>query len=203
MPRRMVEPEFRQEQWESRWAPHIEPINRFVDSLKGPELEQWIPYVAPIYGGINAELLNVLRDPGPKTLDGTGSGFICLENDDPTAENMCNLLSNSAINPSRAMLWNAYPWYINKKPNAGQLRQGVRVLEQLLSFLPKLKVIMLNGIDAQKAWDRALQCGVEVGSNVQVIKTFHTSRLAMNIPSQRADVEAAFQHAAKILIDET
>jgi hypothetical protein len=31
-------------------------------------------------------VLSVLRDPGPKIQDTIGSGFLCLENDDPTAE---------------------------------------------------------------------------------------------------------------------
>src|SRR6266540_143620 len=58
--------------------------------------------VAPIYGGVEAEMLSVLRDPGPMTnaaLD--GSGFSCLENDDPAAELFATLLAAAGIAPSR------------------------------------------------------------------------------------------------------
>jgi hypothetical protein len=64
-----------------------------VDELRS-EGRGWAPYVAPIYGGVNARLLSVLRDPGPMT-DPTarGSGFLCLENDDPAAERFATLLA--------------------------------------------------------------------------------------------------------------
>ena len=45
----------------------------------------WMPYVAPCHGGVDARVLSVLRDPGPKTAEQGGSGFLCIDNDDPTA----------------------------------------------------------------------------------------------------------------------
>jgi hypothetical protein len=81
----MADPVFRNEQWQRRFDTHIEPINLLVDELRISE-RGWLPYVAPMYGGVNARLLSVLRDPGPKTRSEDGSGFLSMENDDPTAE---------------------------------------------------------------------------------------------------------------------
>ena len=65
--------------------PHVAPINALVDDLRQWG-RGWVPYVAPIYGGVNAQMLSVLRDPGPMTDSaGKGSGFLCLENDDAAA----------------------------------------------------------------------------------------------------------------------
>ncbi len=64
MPRSMASKEFQRRQWELRYAEHIEPINRFVDRLRSTGPSQRPPYVAPLYGGVDAELLNVLQDPG-------------------------------------------------------------------------------------------------------------------------------------------
>jgi len=62
----MADPVVRNEQWQRRFDTHIEPINLLVDELRISE-RGWLPYVAPMYGGVNARLLSVLRDPGPKT----------------------------------------------------------------------------------------------------------------------------------------
>ncbi|WP_197683502.1 uracil-DNA glycosylase family protein [Jiangella alkaliphila] len=85
MARRMADEAFRLAQERDRYASHVRPINELVDVLRG-DGRGWMPYVAPCHGGIEAGMLSVLRDPGPKTQDGTGSGFLCIENDDPTAE---------------------------------------------------------------------------------------------------------------------
>src|SRR5215211_5814233 len=86
MVRRMRDPGFRLEQERGRYAPHVRPVNELVDELRCRHGRGWMPYVAPWHGGVLARVLSVLRDPGPKTQDGVGSGFLCIENDDPTAE---------------------------------------------------------------------------------------------------------------------
>lgn len=123
----MKEHAFRQEQIANIYRAHIKPINELVDQLKDSE-NGWMPYVAPLYGGKDARLLSILRDPGPKTQIDGGRGFICLENDDSTAELMCSMFEKHNISPSDAMLWNIYPWYINQKPSVEQIRKGIDVL---------------------------------------------------------------------------
>src|SRR5262245_22189911 len=71
----MAEPAFREAQFTSRYDAHAAPINRLVDSLRSSE-RGWLPYVAPMYGGVHARLLSLLRDPGPKTQADAGSGFL-------------------------------------------------------------------------------------------------------------------------------
>jgi hypothetical protein len=68
--------------------PHIEPFNRLVDEVS-TAIER-LPYVARQYGGVEARLLALFRDPRPKTQRGTGSGR-CIENDDPLADRYSNL----------------------------------------------------------------------------------------------------------------
>jgi len=52
-----------------------------------------VPAIAPWHGGIEARVLSVLRDPGPKTLTVGGSGFLCIENDDPTAHRQAEMFA--------------------------------------------------------------------------------------------------------------
>src|SRR5688572_10358255 len=107
----MTDPWFREEQWQHRFDAHVAPINRLVDTLRDSG-RGWVPYVAPMYGGANARLLSLLRDPGPMTQTEGGSGFICMENDDATAEAISQYFSDARIPATDIVPWNVYPWYI-------------------------------------------------------------------------------------------
>ena len=203
MARRMAEPGFREEQWERRYDPHIVPINTFVDKLNDQKCGK-APYVAPMYGGVNARLLSVLRDPGPMTQE---SGFLCMENNDPTAETICGLFYESCIEARDVVPWNAYPWYINHKPSAAELNAGVEPLKQVMDLLPRLRVVMLHGGDAKDVWRRLLRKYPDVESvrDILVIRTYHTSRqvFRFSTPSvrqaRRENLRESFCRAAKHL----
>src|SRR5689334_16058884 len=115
---------FRHTQWLHRYDDHIRPINDLVDRLRQWG-RGWLPYVAPMYGGINATLLSLLRDPGPKTQVDRGSGFLSMENDDATAETINEYFSHASIGAESIVPWNVYPWYINRPPKAAELDAGV------------------------------------------------------------------------------
>lgn len=86
---------FQRDQMAGIYEPHIEPFNRLVDELRSDD--EWMPYVAPVYGGTKARVLAIFRDPGPKTQVGSGSGMLCVENDDPSAERHFNFLREAGI----------------------------------------------------------------------------------------------------------
>ncbi|MFV8243426.1 hypothetical protein [Mycolicibacterium peregrinum] len=81
--------------------------------------------------------------PGHKTQDGTGLGFLCIENDDPTAQRQLELFELHAISPRSVLPWNAYPWYINRAPNAAERATGAAVLLRL--GLPRNAVFAIAG----------------------------------------------------------
>jgi hypothetical protein len=91
--RRMRDPQFRHQQEDGLRAPHIAPVNALIDELIDPSGRGWVPYVAPVYGGVEARVICLQRDPGPKTHgQHGGSGFLCLEKNDATAERFATLL---------------------------------------------------------------------------------------------------------------
>jgi hypothetical protein len=71
--RRMSDVEFRLRQYQRRYDPHVKPINELVDRLRDPQGRGWVPYIAPVHGGVDSWILSILRDPGPATQDGVGS----------------------------------------------------------------------------------------------------------------------------------
>ncbi len=121
MARRMRDEAFRIEQEKGRYGPRVRAINEMMDALRDRDGHGWMPHVAPWHGGVEARVLSILRDPGPKTQDGVGSGFLCVENDDPTAELQAQI-EGAGIAPRDVTPWNAYPWYINRSPKGPSSR---------------------------------------------------------------------------------
>lgn len=205
-PRRMNLQNYRNEQWQHRFDSHIAPINQLIDKLRNSGHGE-VPYVAPIYGGVNARLLSVLRDPGPMTQGHKGSGFLSMENDDATAETICGYFSNSGIDAKDIVPWNSYPWYINRAPKAAELEQGVDPLYELIMLLPKLKVVMLHGGSAHNGWRRLIKRypGLIEKDRISVIETYHTSRQAFwhidpKVREARKEhLKQSFLNAARIL----
>ena len=206
MPRSMADAAFRQQQLDDVYAPHIAPINRYVDELR-EQGRGWLPSVAPLHGGTRARVLSILRDPGPATQEGTGSGFLCTENDDGSAELMSLLLAGAGLSPFDLLPWNAYPWHINKAPTASQLDAGIPTVLRLLDLAPSIEVVLLQGNDADHGWRRLLRLhpGIERERGLTVVRTFHPSPQALftKDPAERAARvarrEEAFREVASLL----
>lgn len=213
MGRKMRDIKYRDEQFAHRYDEHIKPINQLVDRLRkcrGDEDES-VPYVAPIYGGVNARLLSILRDPGSRTQGKEGSGFLSIENDDATAEHIGKLFAEAGeagIDIKDVIPWNAYPWYINnRKPKASELNDGVEPLKDLIDLLPKLQVVMLHGVSAKDGWKRFMRRypNIVTERGLQVIGTYHPSRQAFWHPDpktredRKTDLRNSLQDAERYL----
>jgi len=177
----MKDPTFRQQQQDSRMDPHIAPINQFIADLQDPEANLWLPEVAPMHAGIDALVVSVLRDPGPKTQEDTGSGFLSVENDDPTAERQLELFEQHGISARQVLPWNAYPWYINRAPNTAELTAGADVLYSLLNLTPDCRVVLLQGTHAVDAWRRLLKQHPTFAQQrgIEAVESIHPGRQAL------------------------
>jgi hypothetical protein len=94
--------------------------------------------------------MTVLRDPGPKTRTGTGSGLLCVENDDQTAATQMELMASAGVEVGDITPWNAYPWYINSAPTPAQLDAGVEPLRRLI-LLMRLFIVERGGLAATRS----------------------------------------------------
>jgi hypothetical protein len=171
------------------YDPHIAPLNRLVDDLIATSGRGWMPHIAPMYGGVHARVLAILRDPGPATQSQTGSGMLCVENDDPSAERYGALLAEAGLPVSELVPWNAYPWYINRKPTVEELDAGADALRRLIVVLPRLRVVLLHGGDAQSGWRRFTRRFPGAARDLIVVPTYHTSPQAFwhRDPAVRAE----------------
>ena len=203
----MANKAFQQEQRDQHMAPHIAPINQYVATLQDPAQGLWLPEVAPMHAGTDARVISVLRDPGPKTQDGTGSGFLCIENDDPTAERQIELFEQHGISTRWVLPWNAYPWYINRSPRAAEREIGAAVLLKLLDLAPRCRAVLLQGNEAADVWRRALKLkpGFERDRGIEAVVSIHPGRQALWTPDpaerQRrlGKQQAAFKRVGEIV----
>jgi hypothetical protein len=200
----MRDESFRRSQEEGLRLAHIAPLNGLVDELRN-EGRGWVPYLAPMYGGVDAEMLTILRDPGPMTdSNERGSGFLCPENDDSTAELYASLLDEAGIAPNRMVAWNAYPWYINRAPKSAELALGVGPLKRLIDRLTRLRVVMLHGGDAHAMWLKFAASYPDMADAPVALRTYHTSRQAFigskDVRAARmAHLRETFATAARLL----
>ena len=153
-PRTLRSEEYKRERMSMLNQPHIAPLTQYVEELR--ELGRGkIPYFDPMDGGVNAKILFVLQNPGPKAV---ASGFISRNNDDPTAHNTFELLQEAGIPREDTLLWNIVPWYDQTKKPEDRLKvtreetqEGAMELQRLISMLKHLKVMVSVGNKSRDA----------------------------------------------------
>lgn len=193
MPRQMRNPAFRADQEERLQEAHIAPITDYIQRLRDISGE-WLPWVAPLHGGVEARVLSVLRDPGPMVHYIGGSGMLCIENDDQTAETMYGLMQQAGMTPRDVTPWNAYPFFINAPPAPSQMRSATPTLLGIADLMPNLGAVMLQGAHAKKAWAYARAASPSLrGRNIKVFETYHPSQMALRTPYPD-EREARIQH---------
>lgn len=160
-----------------------------------------VPWFDPAESGVESRVLVILEAPGPMTnADNSrpGSGFISVDNDDPTAENTWRARAEAGLN-SGVLHWNIVPWYLGtaaRKPNAVELADGAAELLELMRVLPNLDTVLLAGEYAKKGWSRHLARSLR-RPEVRVIETWHPSQRALIQPGKRAAFVAALREAAE------
>lgn len=159
-----------------------------------------IPHFDPAESGVAARALLLLEAPGPKTVpEWGGSGFISVDNDDPTAQNVWTTRNDVGLH-DHALAWNIVPWVLGRasvKPSSAELAQGAVELRGLLNVLPNLRVIVLAGQKAQQAWDAHLD--LIIGDQYRVIRTVHPAGQSFAQRGAKERFVAALRKTAELV----
>ncbi len=174
---------------------NVAPLTDFVEQLRREYADRWIPYFDPTEAGVSAKILLLLEAPGARSALERGSGFVSPDNNDQTASNMWHLLQEAGVDRAvDVVTWNVVPWYLGdgKKIRAAQsedLFEARAATEELLGLLPQLRVAVLLGKPASKAW-------AVLGLDLDSIEAPHPSPLNLNTrPSARAEILKALIEA--------
>ena len=167
--------------------PHIAPLTAFVERIRrtdDPHEPYWAPYFDPKSGGTGAQVLLLLESPGPKV---SQTGFVSADNPDGTAENMSCLLKLAGLSRTKMLLWNIFPWQLSDKSviatSEKDLIEAAPATRELLTLLPKLKVIVLVGKKAKEGWEHV---GLKIDPKITVLYCPHPSPIPFGVNPESA-----------------
>ena len=180
--------------------PHIAPISYLVDTIAETENAPGLPYNDPLFGGVNAEILFILKSPQADANPALfGTRFLSIDNDDEGAENMFYALADNNIDRSRCLAWNICPFpTIKNTPSDEEIGRAAPYTRQLIAMLPNLKVVVLLGGPARQGWSQALLGGRR---DVTVIRGASPSPPGIHRTTNRASFEHAIREAAEAIRD--
>ncbi len=149
--------------------PHVAALNGMVRDINRRRADgHAAPWFDPADGGIDAEVLLLLECPGPRATAHKGSGFVSADNDDQTAANIFTLLHEARLDRQRIVLWNVVPWYLpsvdgkrTKNAKPADIVEAEPWMEELVSLLPRLKLVVPMGAPALSGWMRYLTSSAE------------------------------------------
>ena len=180
---------------------HMKPLMPYTEKVRATG-RGTVPNFDPLDGGIHARSLFLFEKPGPMTDDTrsgrTGSGFISRDNDDPTAKAISTFMNQAAIPRELTILWNIVPWWNGtRRIAAAEHRAGIAALLDLVTLLPKLRVIILVGSRAHRAEQAIAHLGVPIFKSAHPSPIVRASRpqLWASIPDHWAAAMPLFVHS--------
>lgn len=139
----------REERLAAVTAPHVAALNRWVSGQRQAGAE--LPWFDPADGGVRAGLLVLLQSPARSS---PSPRFVSRDNPGPAQQNLGRFLAEAGISRQDSVLWNTVPWVshgLQKRPSAADIRRGCALLEDVLAYLPALRVVVLAGAVAAQA----------------------------------------------------
>lgn len=152
-----------------------------------------VPGFDPENGGEQARYLFLLEAPGPTAVQ---TGYVSLNNPDPTARNFQRQLRVAGIGKEEIAVWNVVPWYLGDErrrkirgANSTDIRAGRKYLKSLVTAMPGLQSIVLVGGAARKA-----HVFLSRVTTARILSCHHPSAQALNAnPGAEEENVAVFQ----------
>lgn len=173
--------------------PHVRPLTEFVQRVRRDRSRNDVPDFDPCDGGIRARALCLFRSPSPMPME---TGFVSRNNPDPTADNVLALFAQAELPREESVLWNVVPWPVEgDNVTRRNIEGALPYLRDLLSLLPRLRVIVLLGNEA-----RSVEPDLARMTSVPCLKMAMPSpRVYNRWPEKRREGEIVFQRVAEIL----
>jgi uracil-DNA glycosylase len=180
---------------------HVAPLTAYVLALRRETKKgNRIPFFDPFDGGIEAQCLFVLENPGAKAY---GTGFISRNNPDQTAENTFKLLRDAGLNRDLTALWNIVPWYSGtgkemKQATTKEIKEGCQHLVNVIIKFRRLQMVVLVGRKAQKAKSILKQ----EFPRLELLEMLHPSNMCLNREKARRDqVKNVLKHVKRRIVN--
>jgi len=185
-------------------APHHAPLHAYVRTLEDALQTQGldVPELDPLGGEVHTRILCLLEVPGPKAAARWGgSGFISIDNDDPTAHNMFTLTQDAGVPREWFLPWNIVPWYVGngeqiRPVQTREITEGRKHLRDLITLLPDLQVVITLGRPAADGWSTL----ATEFPHLVTLTTWHPSGQGLNPhPERRAHIQVTLNLARQLV----
>ncbi|WP_279100775.1 hypothetical protein [Gordonia bronchialis] len=136
-------------------APHVIELNRLVWRIgKRERCEGRLPYLDPTYGGVDAEIIILLKAPQADANPVKGPDrLISLDNDDDPASTLFTLFQTLGLDRSRCVAWNICPFPIKQfDPNDQELVKGREDFKSFIGLLANPRVVLALGAKVRDGW---------------------------------------------------
>jgi uracil-DNA glycosylase len=192
-----------EERLKHKCDPNVKALNDYVVALKkakGPGFD--VPFFDPADGGVNARILLVLETPGRRAAGRqNASELVSIDNDDDTAANMSDFEQKAKLTRDWLVHWNIIPWYVQtgKPIPKAQREEGAQELEKVIRLMPGLRVIVLLGRTAYRAYSRHFK--ERPLSKIEVLNSWHPSPQCINrVHDRREQVVSTLKEARRLAI---
>lgn len=185
--RNLDDPEEVTRRYRERHTAPVAALNRWVESHAGGMRE--IPWFDPRDGGTFARILVLLEAPARQAMR---PRFVSRDNPGPAQRNLKLFLAQACVAREETVIWNTVPWLppVDGPPmqlRAGDIRAGIALLDDVLGFLPELRVVVCAGRTARRA-----EASIRASRpDIQVLSMPHPSPLAV----------CAGPHVARQIVD--
>ncbi|WP_232715211.1 uracil-DNA glycosylase family protein [Gordonia metallireducens] len=133
--------------------PSVVELNRLIWRISRREdKEDRLLYLDPTYGGVDADVVVLLKAPQADPCRGAGR-LISLDNNDSTAETLFDLFKELSIDRTRCVAWNICPFPLREfDPDEGELRKGKEDFRKFLGLLKHPKTVLVLGAAVGRGW---------------------------------------------------
>ena len=175
----------------------MQPLRDLVEKIQhSKNKDRDVPHFDPLDGGPAAGCLFLFEAAGGKAVE---SGFVSRNNDDATAERFFKL-NDGVLDREKTISWNIVPWALrengkNRKPTTEEIEEGLCWLNELVSKLPNLRVVVLCGDHARKATAFLYTKRPEL----HVLHAPHPAPQSMLQPGKKKHLRAAIEKAARLV----
>jgi predicted nucleic acid-binding protein len=176
--------------------PAVLEINRLVWRIsKRENREGKLAYLDPTFGGIDAEVVLLLKAPQADADVRRGSGrLLSLDNDDDVAATLFELLGELGVDRKRFVAWNMCIFPIrNFDPSDEEFVKGKEDFRSFVAHLRRPKTIVVMGSAIRKGWHDHDFTSVAPG--LRTVFTPSPSPPGIDRPGARNDLRIALAEA--------
>ncbi|EME66619.1 MULTISPECIES: hypothetical protein [Rhodococcus] len=177
---------------QAKKAPSVLELNRLIWRISNREesLDR-LPYLDPTYGGVDADVILLLKAPQADADPRRGAGrLISLDNDDEVAATLFEMFRELGIERRRCVAWNICPFEIRKfNPDDAELAKGKKYFRSFTELIHCPQTVLVLGSKVGDGWKKHSFDDVVPGAHVVFGPS--PSPPGINRPGARDELRAA------------